>query len=441
MIIIIETDQTLQNMLQINISSKLPMKIMPKDNASEAIALMEILPDTRIVICRAKTGKEETATRIINEIKTEKYDCKVIVLEQTGQPPEEFVTYLASTSPVDIVTKTVISLINKDGTEKAPPMVQRSYFTIPFSLLKLIEKFPCDFYLKIKKGNLNDYLKVFKLNDDVDFAKIDSYIVKGAKKAYVKKEDGKKAVDEINSRFKKILSHSLEDCPDQAKVESVILENLEFLGLNKAVLQIANSSISKINQELKTSKSLGAVINSIYKTPGSLRYRKSFMTAVFCQIIASKESYIDSHMMNSLQVACFFNDYSLQNESLISIRSNEEFNMSLLSKEDGKDVDTHASRANEILSKIKEIPEETLKIIKQHHGVASGQGFSQSLNAQIGILTKIFITAEEVALRIINSPSPSIKLNAIFEEISNSYNTQLDEFLGHIRESFTAQAD
>jgi len=438
MIIIIETDQTLFNMLQINISSQLPMKIMPKDNASEAIALMEILPDIKIVICRAKTGKEDTAAKIIKEIKSEKYDCKVIVLEQTGEPTEKFVTYLASTSPVDIVTKTVITLINNDGSEKAPPMVQRSYFTIPFSLLKLLEKFPCDFYLKIKKGDLNDYLKVFNAGEDVDFGKIDNYLGKGAKKAYVKKDDGKKAVEEINLRFKKILSHSLDDCPYQAKVESVILENLEFLGLNKAVLQIANSSISKLNNELKSSKNLGSVINNIYKTPGSLRYRKSFMTAVFCQIIASKETSVDSRMMHSLQIACFFNDFSLQNEILIAIRSLEEFNMSLLSKEDGKDVETHALRTAEALSKIKEIPEETLKIIKQHHGVASGQGFSQSLTTQIGVLSQIFITAEEVALRIINSPTPSIKLNAIFSEISHSYSQHLDKYLASIKSSFTS---
>lgn len=441
MIVIIETDQTLLNMLQINISSQLPMKIMAKDNASEAISLMEILPDVKIVICRSKTGKEDTASRIINEIKKEKYDCKVIVLEQTGEPSEKFVTYLASTSPVDMVTKTVISLINKDGSDSAPPMVQRSYFTIPFSLLKMLEKFPCDFYLKIKKGDLNDYLKVFNINEEVEFSKIDNYLGKGAKKAYVKKENGKTAVDEINNRFKKILSHSLEDCADQAKVESVILENLEFLGLNKAVLQMANSSITKINTELKNSKNIGSVINNIYKTPGSLRYRKSFMTAVFCQIMASKEAYIDSRMMHSLQVACFLNDYSLQNESLISIRSIEEFNISLLSKEDGKDVETHAVRASEALSKVKEIPEETLKIIKQHHGMGSGQGFSQNLNPQIGILSQVFITAEEVALRILNSPTPSIKLNAIFSEISISYNTQLDKFLDHIRASFSKTAD
>ena len=115
MIIIVESDQTFLSMLQINISSKLPMKIIQKENAAEALSLLEILPDIKIVICRPTMGKEDTANRIIQEIKREKYDCKVIVLEQTGKSNENFVTNLATTSPIDIVTKTVISLINKDG--------------------------------------------------------------------------------------------------------------------------------------------------------------------------------------------------------------------------------------------------------------------------------------------------------------------------------------
>lgn len=439
MIIIIEKDQTFLNMLQINISSQLPIKILQKENASEAIAMMEVLPDVKIVICRAQTGKEETAKRLIESIKSEQSDTKLIVLEQTGNPPEKFVKYLESTSPVDKITKMVISLISNDGSEKAPPMVQRSYFTIPFSLLKLLDIYPTDFYIKIKKGDLNDYLKLFNANETVEFTKIDTYIEKGAKKAYVKKEDSSKTVEKINERFKKIISNSIEDLQDREQVESALIDNLSFLGVNKGTLKIAQQSANTLLNELNQNKKVTSIINAIYKKPGSLKYRKAFMTSLFAGIISKHESSIDSVMLKSLLTASFFNDLKLERNDHMVIRSEEEFNLALLSKSDAKIVDHHAAEAAEQLSKLNDISEETIKIIRQHHGVNTGNGYTYSLQPTITILSQIFILSEELSIRILCAQSSDINLSRMLKEISLAYGEKLDRFINHLKSSFSSK--
>lgn len=438
MIIIIEKDQTFLNMLQINISSQLPMKILAKENAAEALAMLEILPDIKLIICRKMMGKEETAQKIIDEIKQEKYDCKVLVLEQTGQSSEKFVRYIETTSTIDKVSKMVISMINSDGSENAPPMVQRNYFTIPFSLLKLLDFFPSDFYIKIKKGDLNDYLKLYNKDETVDFKSIDSYLEKGAKKAYVKKEDGPNTVSKINERFKKIITNSIEDLKDREQVESALLDNLSFLGLNKGTLKIAQNSINKIGNDLEKNKKITSLISEIYNKPGSLRYRKSFMTAMFCNVIAKQESYLDSKMIESLLTAAFINDYLLERDEHIVIRTEEEFNLALLSKETSQIVDHHAEKAANELAKINDVNEDTIKIIRQHHGSNSGVGFSNILSTAISNLSKIFILAEELSLRILSAQAGSVNINTILREISTQYQNKLDPFIDHLKSSLTS---
>jgi len=145
------------------------------------------------------------------------------------------------------------------------------------------------------------------------------------------------------------------------------------------------------------------------------------MTATLGYTVLTNLPWYKKGMEHDLLTAAFFSDYQIESDDHIFYRSTSEINQHVFDPKISQNIEQHARRSVEKLEKIPEIPTETLKIIKQHHGTTSGEGFNYSLTSTIGQLSKVFITCEEFSNRILKSPTSHIDVEQIATEINGLY--------------------
>ena len=73
-IVLIEDNPSLNELLSINLSTYVGVEVIPRPNAEEAIALLRILPNIDLIICKHKVGEEDTAKKIVEFINSRKLD-------------------------------------------------------------------------------------------------------------------------------------------------------------------------------------------------------------------------------------------------------------------------------------------------------------------------------------------------------------------------------
>jgi response regulator RpfG family c-di-GMP phosphodiesterase len=117
-------------------------------------------------------------------------------------------------------------------------------------------------------------------------------------------------------------------------------------------------------------------------------------------------TYISLHMIRNIDwgtpeqedkisFISFFHDIALENDVQCQIHSTYELKRAELTTEARTLVERHAQIAAEFVSKFPHAPMGTDQIIRQHHGMLNGVGFSEHFGANVSPMAIVFIVAEE----------------------------------------------
>ena len=83
-------------------------------------------------------------------------------------------------------------------------------------------------------------------------------------------------------------------------------------------------------------------------------------------------------------------------------------NLSNLSLAHQKEINEHAFKASEIISRSRHAPLEVEKLIKQHHGSLTGFGFKKEISTKLSPFSLCIIAAQEVAYGTLIDPKMHI---------------------------------
>jgi response regulator RpfG family c-di-GMP phosphodiesterase len=178
------------------------------------------------------------------------------------------------------------------------------------------------------------------------------------------------------------------------------------------------------------------MINSAKKAPGLKNLLKRLLKNKAGYLFNHSQflTYVSAHIMDhldwgneahkeKLQFISFFHDIALQNSEQAKIHSEKELKSSSLNEKEKDLVKRHAQVAATVISKYPNSPVGVEQIIKQHHGVANGLGFSEHYSQNISPMAIVFILAEDLVGSLIEPPK-DFSYKVKISEMRETYPTQ-----------------
>jgi hypothetical protein len=420
-IILIESNQTLKDLLTLNLVTYTGAEVIPRESAKEAIELMDILPNIDLVICPVKTGAEKTAEILGTYLMGNDNGCGLIVLGD-GLPAN------LSDSAVNISNgqnweKVVESSLKILGIseEHLRKKIQPDYLPVPIHYFYSISSTCCDVFIRLKKGpDTYQYIKRLHQGDNFTKKTIDRYITQGLSHLHIPKDFQKNFTNFVSDQLVEKLNNF--EGTEEEHIElignsyDVAIQEIKKMGFNGATIQLTESIIDGMIETAKNSPDMSPLLHKVINSKSGYLYQNGHMASIVASECLKKLGLDKPELHEKMAYAAFFHDISLcDNEELAKITSYEDLEASELDEEHWDMAFNHALESSLILAKHTEAPEGAADIIKHHHGSLNGKGYSTTGANKIPRLSKIFLVSCEFSSELLaykehgGPPRPIIK--------------------------------
>jgi HD-GYP domain-containing protein (c-di-GMP phosphodiesterase class II) len=416
-LILIEPDENLRSMFELNIVQKLSYEVIDRDDASEALAFMQILPDIRMIVTKDKVGSEKTAKKLAEHLaQSGRSSVQLFVIGPNFKEEYDFCHVL----PENTTPEELVEYLVKKKKIKGQSVAVEGYMPVPIKSLKYLGVYPCDIYLNMKKDGKLNFLKCFNSKEQVSSEDVEKYILKGVEKVFIKDEDFSEYVSRANIVFSNIIVSPNLSKKSKDELRKVVLRQIKNIGVNEQSLELASTLINDIQKETESNKALG-VISELFNSSMGYPFQRSYMCSVFSKLIADKYDWKDQGHIEALSIAAVFSDSELSCFEEQIIYDEESLRNAPIAAERKKVVKDHAKIAAQKVSELKNISPTVEQLIRYQHGNSNGEGFHFNLADKMSPIHAIFIVSDNLARLILSSPRKKIELNNYINEIQGLY--------------------
>lgn len=434
-VILIENNETLHNLLSVNLTTLLNAELIPRQNSIETISLLRILPKIDLIITRDKVDDDETSLRIAEFILENNLDIPMIVI---GNPPakvrEVSVVFEEVKSWKKIIEKAADILgISKEALER---QIAPEYTPVSIRYFLSIEKTCCDVFIRIKKGpGQYQYVKRFYSTDAFSRTTIEKYISQGLQHFFIPTNAKERFATFISNSLVLKLDNALNEATTEeeqiaaiAEGHDVVTRQILELGFTPSTIQLTDSVIDAIQKNYQQAKQVSPLLSKIINSKSSYIYQLSHITSVIAAeclkgiLPDNPENLKEAQRL--LSYAAFFHDMMLvDHDDICRICSYEDLEKQQLNDKDWDLAFGHALEASVFIQDYPESTPELMQIIREHHGSINGKGFPTSPDRRISDLSKVLIIAEAFAREMFkykesgnHEPKPIIA--ALYEQFS-----------------------
>jgi len=233
-----------------------------------------------------------------------------------------------------------------------------------------------DFDVFVKLSD-SKYIKLAHKGEQISKERVTHYREKGVQYLYIHKEDFGTLVD-FNLGLAELIKDR-SDVSQQKKMNfmkytgEVILEKAFVDGIDKQSMTEAQSFINLTINTLTESKEPFDLLNMLNNHADHI-YAHSLGVAMYSVMIARKMGIESNQAYFKLSTAAIFHDIGkkeIDREILDKPRH-------LLTTAERRQIESHATRSQEILMAIRGVPEDVVQIVYEHHEDCAGQGYPQA---------------------------------------------------------------
>jgi hypothetical protein len=435
--LLVENNEQLESFYSLNLLTWVGASVITKKEAKFCIKVFEDHPDIACIITKARNGLEKSAEALYEYLQQLKIKIPLIVI---GKSTIEDPNVIHLSNGLDI--KPLIQAAAKSLGVTAQDMVKLNvpeYFPFPINYFRVLRRSTVDVFEEMP-DNKGHYQLRLKEYEDFEADLIKNYIGQGISELYVKKNDRLKFVTNVTQELvAKIEASELNDDEQIAATEmgqKLLSQKLLRLGINEETTKLAEKQMKMMtynaNKFPKMSRLLARLLNN--KT-GYLYKHLQLLT------------YIGHHLMDNIDwgnedqkkkiaFVAFFHDIMLENDEQAMIHSEAELKASTLEAPAKDLINKHAQLAAEMIQKYPHAPMGTDVIIRQHHGIAHGIGFSTTYGGNLSPMTIVFILAEDLTDRIIRS-GHNLDYGKVIEQMREKFPTQRFQKIIDIMEKIT----
>ncbi|EQC49439.1 hypothetical protein M899_1770 [Bacteriovorax sp. BSW11_IV] len=403
-VIVVEDNQTMLDLLTLNLKTFASADVIPRENAAEVIDLLSLLPSVDLIIAKNYIKNQNVPHAIVDFLIDNRLDIPVIIVGdvQEDYPGiEEIATTVSDTKDWEEIVKTAcksLGVSEESLTKKMSP----DFVPVPTRYFLSLESTFCDVYIRIKKGP-GDYQFVKRIHQGEKYPMdvVNKYINQGLKHFYIAKEYEENFTNFVSNQLVEKLndkSIKLDEKIDiMAEGYSIALQEIYKMGFTSATVQLAESIVHSMIDTFKVNPEMSPLLFKIINSKTGYLYRHAHMCSIVSSEILKNMGRDKKELHETMAYAAFFKDIAfVENEELAKISTFNALEESELDEFSWDLVFNHAQEAANIVRKLEDAPLDVDTIIKNHHGTTNGRGFATENNkTDFPKLSLIFIVAVE----------------------------------------------
>ncbi len=410
--ILIENDSELRKVFSLNLLTYTGTDIIDRNNADEAIELLNILPSINLIVTRTDaTDEKNTAIRIYNFLQEKQLDIPMIVLGEVSELKDK-VLLLQDPISWEILVKNAANLLGVKDDELAQK-VQPKHIPISISYFYDINHTPCDVYIRIKKG-VSDFQYVKRLHAQDSFTPddIDKYGSQGLKDFWIHVDYQQYFVTFVTNCIISKLENNIgldERLLTNANAYEIVREHIQKAGLTAEISELSEVNIRSMIKAIKEAPKLASLLKFLFSSKISYAYQKAHLTCVISNFVVAKQSWYKEKHLETITYLSFFADITLKSAKQMKINTNEELEAAGLEISEKQDVMTHALDATTLIKEFPQTNEYIEHVLLQHQGSEDGIGFPDDISEEIHPIAKVFIIADAFVKTMLDSSAPKNK--------------------------------
>lgn len=403
--------------LEGQISTYLKLNTIWRESVDDAISLIDILPKLKLFILSPAIE----ATEFENLVKASKRPAEPIQVVALGSKESRYlnVTCLPDSCSPEQLMQTVAKLADAQIT----PIYQDEelYTPIPIHHFLGLRQVFCDVFIRISKLNQRpQFVKRIMVGDEFENELIERYMNDGLEYLYIPSE--------YKDNFKVYFSNRMiaqlqnEDLNEAYKVEvnsyiaTVVRENVLNVGFDPITVEMTTACISSMLETVRSVPKLQELFDVVGLSESSYSFKLSLLTAATAHHMLLQLPWSKNEHRKKVTYAAFFKDIVLSDERLMKIRSLDQLETTLFSKEEKSLVHKHAFLSSVLIKHFEEMPAGVETLIKEHHGDKQGMTLKREPDAEICPLSRLLMIAEEFASRYLEA-GHEVDLKQLFEEL------------------------
>lgn len=435
--LLVENNQQIESLLSINLLTWVGLEITPKRSAQFAIDFITASESpVDLIITKANIANEKTAQILIDYLSQNQLNIPVIILGHS-KIQDGRVHIIDSALDYKPVIKLSAQLLNISAQDMAKKEVPQ-FFPIPINYFTALRSSVTDIYEK--SVNSDEYLKKVNALELFDQTVIKYYISEGISHLYIDKNDRLKFVTNIAEELASKLKTSELNADEQINANEMgnhlLRQKLSSIGLTPESIDLAQRNLKGMVTSLKKYKGVSKLIARLMKNKSGYLFKHSQVLMYVCSHLMDHIDWGNEEQKQKIQFITFFHDISLQNDEQSMIHSEADLKKSTLSQKEKELVKKHAQVSAELVQKFPKAPMGSDIIIRQHHGINHGIGFSEHYSGNLSPMAIVFILAEDFTDDIIQQGS-GFTVKEKIVKMREKYSTQRFQKIIDVLEKIT----
>ncbi len=362
---------------------------------ASAATAMEALnkPGFTLVISRARIGGEDSATLLASHLKTLPRPLPLVVIG-AGPFPEGATGPMPGSLDLKSVVKGAAQALGITAQDMARRQVEK-HFPLPGRYFEWVNHPACAVYHRGKDGAME---VLFPAHAKADRSSPAAQAAL-AGTVYVDALERLKMADQITAELLSQLDDADLNPHEQLQAQESNLEMLSqkllTLGIQEETIALAKKGIQAMSANAKAYPKLGPLLKRMLENQSSYLFRHTQIVTYVCQHIVQRIDWGSPEQQEKIAFIAFFHDIALESDEQARIHGAEDLRTAGLDARSKELVEKHAQVAAELVSKYPRAPMGADQIVRQHHGMLNGIGFSDHFGANLSPLAILFIIAEE----------------------------------------------
>lgn len=394
-LIIFTKDESLKSFLEMEIKNLTDTIPVITDSSEYFITITSMFDDLEaVIICEvdldiinALNSRETRVKKILEINRTNSSQPQSIKCDHYLQlSHQKIADFKNSFSKFFMETSNLVNEVN-EGTE---------LLSVPLMSLTHFKFAPCAFYIKNSLRN-----KILNKDEEITREKVLDFLKKSYDEVYFLKSENKDftalLINGMINKVEKDYPNIEEKLQSNNEVYHTTRELASKLGFPTKVIQVVTAIIEKIAEDAIRENILlrDYILRLRNNDDLGFRFRFAELSSIIAVRIVQNIPAAGQDPVNKVVFACLFCDMTLKDRSHIHVRTTED--LAKFPIETQKEISKHAYDASEIAAKSKNVPFESDKLIRQHHGAHNGIGFPKKIAPQISPLALVIFAAQEIA--------------------------------------------
>lgn len=312
-----------------------------------------------------------------------------------------------------------------------------AWTAIPLSTLIHFQSVPFDLYIKLSDQR---FVKRIPAYEAVSAEVTEALFQKGVTDLYCdrkfKREFSMMLINNMINKVERTYNSYSLDLSAQEEVFRTTREIVQNLGISGRVIEVCEASVSRMMKSvLSKDNELSSFIQCLAKDKNlNFHFRQINLTNyIGSQLILEMSLPQSEEEVKKFIYASYFCDMTLTNPGHLYHRKADD--ACALTLHEQNEVNFHALKASEIVSRHKDIETEIAVVIRQHHGSFSGIGFPTEKSGQLLPLSKILIVSQELAFAILTQ-NDAPALDILREQLKKIQSESLRELVNRLENVF-----